>query len=520
MNKKPCTNFFKYFRLSLLTGTVYQFLYFSTELLCGYFLSLLLKSALSVDHKSVLHYALLLTGILLIAIPILYILSRQYQRRQLENQQNFLSYFLYSSLMENCLPVENSGALDVRIEKDAGNIMKYYGVILPQAIGSGVAFGGSSILLFLTNWKLCILFSLVNLAQLLPPLVYEQWAKKIYTKTRSDEESYFNWLLEGSRGIQTLKAYGQEQWFLSRFTQFSRQITNTGKKAEQTATIENIIYEAVNTLLNYGTYLILGVFILLDWITIQEVPFFLVLSSCLFSSMEGFYNLKMGSYEFQCATERLIPQKRPVRTVRELRPSILLQLENIHMKYGEKEVLHGISFSIRHGEKILLSGANGSGKTTLLRILLGIETPSQGYMAYAKCLMERKMPIAFLSQEDMPLSFTCLELMDALGQGDRIDSGSLWEYLNSLTFTASNLALPLSQLSFGERQKFYLSIALAGRSEFLILDEPTNHLDFKSISFLSQCLQKRTQTMLVCCHDSTLKVSWDHVFEMKEGIIH
>lgn len=518
MKKKQNTNFLEYFHLSIYTGTVYQLLYFGIELLSGYFLSILLESALSANIEAVLRYAAFLIGILLIVIPILYALSRQYRIYQQKDRQSFLSY-LYSLLLENRLCIENSGALDVRLEKDTESITQYYSLTLPHAIGSGVTFLGSTILLFKENWRVGLLFSLLNFSQLLPPLVYEGWAKKIYAQTRSDEESYFNWLLEGSRGIQTLKAYKKEQWFLSRFTEFSRQITHTGKKAEQTATVENIVYEAVNTLLGYGTYLILGVFMLSNWVTIQQVPFFLVLSSCLFTSMEGFFNLKMCSYEVQCATKRLEPQERCSQTIEPMKSPMLLQAKDIHMKYGEKEVLCGVSLSIRSGEKILLSGINGSGKSTLIRILLGIEAPSQGNVVYAKSLMEQKMLIAFSSQEDLPMSFTGLEVADTLGKGEKIDAMALKEYLRRFDFTVSNLEIPLSQLSFGQRQKFYLSIALSGRAEFLILDEPTNHLDVESISFLSQCLRERKQTILVCCHDCALTVAWDRVLKMKEGII-
>ncbi len=519
MKKEPGADFRGLFRFSIRSGTAYHLLYFGIELLSGYLLSLLLENALSANGRTVLLCAAVMTVMLLTIVPLLYALSRRFQLRQQEDRQRFLSH-LYSLMLEGRLRFEDSGAMDVKLEKDAERIAAYYSVTIPQTVGSAVTFAGSTLLLLLADWKIGLLFSLLNLVQLFPPLVYERWAKKIYEQTRSDEESYFGWLLEGSQGIQTLKAYGQESWFLSHFAVFSRQIIRMGKKAEQTMTVESIIYEAVNTLLNYGTYVILGVFVLMKWVSIQHAPFFLVLSSCLFSSVQGFYDLKMASYEVQCAAQRLTPQKLYAPTVKALEPPVLLQTENVHMSYEEKQVLCGVSLSIRQGEKILLSGANGSGKSTLLRILLGMEAPNQGDVIYAERLMNRKMSIAFLLQEDMPLSFTGTELVQALSTGEKVDSALLQESLESFELTASDLDAPLSQLSAGQRQKFYLSVALSGRSELLILDEPTNHLDARSISCLSQYLCRCEQTVLMCSHDRTLKVPWDRVMEVREGIIH
>ena len=56
----------------------------------------------------------------------------------------------------------------------------------------------------------------------------------------------------------------------------------------------------------------------------------------------------------------------------------LISTENLGMRFGGFEVLHGINFNISAGEIVTLVGPNGSGKTTFLKALIGAQTPSSG----------------------------------------------------------------------------------------------------------------------------------------------
>ena len=51
---------------------------------------------------------------------------------------------------------------------------------------------------------------------------------------------------------------------------------------------------------------------------------------------------------------------------------------NLRVSYGEREILHGITFDVRRGETMVILGGSGSGKSTLLRTLVGLEKPSSG----------------------------------------------------------------------------------------------------------------------------------------------
>ncbi len=68
-------------------------------------------------------------------------------------------------------------------------------------------------------------------------------------------------------------------------------------------------------------------------------------------------------------TDQLLPggQREPV-----------ISLRNLRVSYGDREILHGISFDVLQGETLVILGGSGSGKSTLLRTLVGLEQPSAG----------------------------------------------------------------------------------------------------------------------------------------------
>jgi phospholipid/cholesterol/gamma-HCH transport system ATP-binding protein len=59
-----------------------------------------------------------------------------------------------------------------------------------------------------------------------------------------------------------------------------------------------------------------------------------------------------------------------------LEPAI--SARNLRVQYGEREILHGISFDVPRNETVVILGGSGSGKSTLLRTLVGLERPSSG----------------------------------------------------------------------------------------------------------------------------------------------
>ena len=57
---------------------------------------------------------------------------------------------------------------------------------------------------------------------------------------------------------------------------------------------------------------------------------------------------------------------------------VMLSLRDVRVSYGEREILHGVSFDVKRGETLVILGGSGSGKSTLLRTLVGLEKATSG----------------------------------------------------------------------------------------------------------------------------------------------
>ena len=60
----------------------------------------------------------------------------------------------------------------------------------------------------------------------------------------------------------------------------------------------------------------------------------------------------------------------------------MLEVTNLHVKYGMIEAIKGVNFTVNKGEVIALIGANGAGKTTILHTISGLITPSEGTIEF------------------------------------------------------------------------------------------------------------------------------------------
>lgn len=215
---------------------------------------------------------------------------------------------------------------------------------------------------------------------------------------------------------------------------------------------------------------------------------------------------------------------------------LLLSLNNIAMSFADRTLFSGVSFEVYDGEKIGFVGVNGSGKTTLFKLLKGEHTPDEGNIHMAggvkigfmeqfacrdsdKTLYDEALTI-FEELDDMELELE--ELHDKIDLGDcsdetisrqtalqerfELDGGLTYKSrtasaLSGLGFSDSDLKLPVSVLSGGQRSKLQLAKLLLSNADLLLLDEPTNHLDIQSVEWLERFLGDYRGAYIVISHD-------------------
>jgi zinc/manganese transport system ATP-binding protein len=205
----------------------------------------------------------------------------------------------------------------------------------------------------------------------------------------------------------------------------------------------------------------------------------------------------------------------------------------LSLGYGEREVLAGLSGSIRPGEFVAVLGPNGSGKSTLLRALLGLIAPRSGRVEVFGRPPARGNPhIGYLPQlrsleAASPLSGRAhlRAALDGRRWGfslpDRDKDGRVDAALR-LVDAEAFMFRPYSTLSGGERQRIALAQALLGQPRLLLLDEPLLGLDPRRqgelIAAVDEVRRRLGITVLFVSHDvNPLLSAMDRVLYLAGG---
>lgn len=494
------------FKFSAAFGAAYHTALFLLTLSGGWLVSKVLDCAMSGGHAG--RYIIFLTLVFLIGLPVIFILKRRLGEIMRREKQDFREE-LYGDIIGRRIDVSDKGELDVRLSNDLDAVARYYQEALPLAVeGIGIAVG-SVLMMFNVSFALGTVLCLMSLTQLLPTIVYEKWAKEIYEQTDYAEERYDSLLIEGAEGLSTLKSFMQENRFMQKLEKVSEGMVSAGIRAEKTGTVETVIFSFVDGLLRYGSYLIIGAFVLNGWISTSDTPILIVLGGYLFSSVGSLLDVFQKRFEYSAAKSHL---KKTGPTAIKSPEIALLKVENVSKSFGEKQVLKDVSFEVMPHERVLLSGANGSGKSTLLNISLGFLMPDSGSVSV------NPKKISYSLQTEGELTLTGFDIINDLKTAGSVDVEKMMELLHGFMITGDTLNMPLNEWSMGQRKKFYLSAAFSKPAGLIVLDEPTNHLDLPALEYLYSLINCYHGAVLAVSHNirKNMPVKWDRIINLEE----
>ena len=178
----------------------------------------------------------------------------------------------------------------------------------------------------------------------------------------------------------------------------------------------------------------------------------------------------------------------------------ILELAEVCKGYGDRQLLKGVSFGMKRGDRVGVIGPNGCGKTTLIRMIMGEEEPDAGRVVVGK-----RTKISYFDQLREVLD-PGQTVYDFFGEGDYV-AGANGEkrhkigYLEEFLFSPEDRRRPVSSLSGGEKSRLILARLMLQDSNLLILDEPTNDLDIPTLQLLDASLASFPGCVLMVTHD-------------------
>ncbi|ABA53096.1 ATP-binding cassette domain-containing protein [Burkholderia pseudomallei] len=225
-----------------------------------------------------------------------------------------------------------------------------------------------------------------------------------------------------------------------------------------------------------------------------------------------------------------------------------LTVDDLHKKFGDNEVLKGISLRAKAGDVISIIGSSGSGKSTFLRCINFLEQPCSGAITLGgetirvtrdrrgaprigdpKQLQRMRVKLAMVFQHfNLWAHMTVLENVteapvSVLGLSRAEADARAREYLRKVGLAPGVEAKYPSHLSGGQQQRVAIARALAMEPEVMLFDEPTSALDPELVGEVlkvMQALAEEGRTMIVVTHEMGFarNVS-NHVIFLHQGRI-
>jgi ABC-type bacteriocin/lantibiotic exporter with double-glycine peptidase domain len=194
-----------------------------------------------------------------------------------------------------------------------------------------------------------------------------------------------------------------------------------------------------------------------------------------------------------------------------------LKMDDLSYKIDDKSLLTDVSLTINKNDKILITGDNGSGKSTFARLLIGLMTPTTGYIYYNSeelsgynlhSLRER---VGYIPAE--PYIFSGNLEDNFFGESKECTLINTEKYIE--------IAKEGSNLSSGEKKRLQLAIGILQKRDIYILDEPLNFVDELSKKEIVETIQRdfKDKTLIIISHENKPFDFCEKKYFMENGTI-
>lgn len=394
---------------------------------------------------------------------------------------------------------------------------------------------------------------LILILSIIPSFINEaKFSSNRYSLARSwtaerRELDYLRFIGANNQTAKEIKLFGLTDFIADRFKNLSNDYYLINKKLSLKQSLYGSLFNILGVLSYYGAYVYIIMRVLAGVITIGELTFLSGSFNRLRNNLQGFFSrftrisesaLYLQDYfdfidlSVEQTSEEKIPMPKAITQG--------FQVNDLHFAYpgNESEVLKGVTFTLKAGEKMAFVGQNGAGKTTLIKLFLRFYEPTQGEILLDGININRfdvdeyRMRFGVIFQDFFKYEFTLRENI-AVGNIDQVQNDEVINYAASKSLAeqvVNEMAYGLEQrlgrrfykgteLSGGQWQKVALARAYMKDADVMVLDEPTSALDAQAEYDVFErfiALTKGKTSIIISHRFSTVRMA-DRILVLQDG---
>ncbi|MGX9393917.1 thiol reductant ABC exporter subunit CydC (plasmid) [Nitrobacteraceae bacterium UC4446_H13] len=422
-------------------------------------------------------------------------------------------------------------------------LQTFFGQFLPQLV---IALLAPIVMFaFLAFWDVPVaaVISLAAVLALILPVVLKRMGEASTMKRVESFRVFGEEFLDAVQGLPTLKAFGQSGTFGQKLAKRARELADSTLFVVQTS----LMSRALTDLAIAGgaaAAVALGAWrVSHGLMTIDALLVVLMAGTEVFRPMRDLRSLLhkgMTANAAAAGIKDLLHQAPPKRVdegdaTPYLVPSI--EFENIGFAYdGERgDVLKGISFSVRAGQRLAIVGHSGSGKSTIVKLLLRLYDPTSGQIKFGghdvrEVAADSVRAQIAVVQQDAYLFYGSVEDNIRLARpgatSAEVESAAraanAHEFISALPEGYSTVIGERGlRLSGGQRQRLSIARAIVQDAPILVLDEALSSVDADNEAIIQEALSNltRNRTSIVLAHRLSSVIDADKIIVLEDGRI-